>query len=87
MVADWFAGREMAAAMGMLTMSWPAGIAISQVTHGGIGEAFGWQTAIWTATAYGAAMAALVWLSYRRPAHAAEASLALGEIRLSRRVW
>ena len=58
MVADWFAGREMAAAMGMLTMSWPAGIAISQVTHGGIGEAFGWQTAIWTATAYGAAMAA-----------------------------
>ena len=87
MVADWFAGREMAAAMGMLTMSWPAGIAISQVTHGGIGEAFGWQTAIWTATAYGAAMAALVWLSYRRPAHAAEASQAKGEMRLTRREW
>ena len=67
MVADWFAGREMAAAMGMLTMSWPAVIAISQVTHGGIGEAFGWQTAIWTATAYGAAMAALVWLSLPAP--------------------
>ena len=87
MVADWFAGREIAAAMGILTMSWPAGIALSQVTHGAVGEAFGWQAAIGSATVYGFAAAALVGLTYRSPYDASGAGPAAGEMRLSRRQW
>lgn len=87
MVADWFAGREIAAAMGILTMSWPAGIALSQVSHGAIGEAFGWQTAIGTAAVYGFVAAALVGLTYRSP-HASHGAVRIGgEMRLSRREW
>ncbi len=85
MVADWFAGREIAAAMGILTMSWPAGIALSQVTHGAIDQAFGWQTAIGTATVYGFAAAVLAGLTYRSPFGAAATGPAGGEMRLSRR--
>lgn len=87
MVADWFAGREIAAAMGILTMSWPAGIAISQVSHGAIGEAFGWQTAIATACAYGFSAAAVVWLGYRTPGGAASGQRVGSDMRLTRREW
>lgn len=87
MVADWFAGREIAAAMGILTMSWPAGIAISQISHGGIGEAFGWQAAIASATAYGAAAAVLVWLTYRRPDGVGDGQRLTGQMRLTRAEW
>jgi predicted MFS family arabinose efflux permease len=87
MVADWFAGRELAAAMGMLTMSWPAGIAISQVTHGAIGEAYGWQTAVWTATAYGLVAATVVWIGYRAPARLADAPSPSAQMCLTGREW
>ena len=33
MVADWFSGREIATAMGILVMSWPFGIAAGQIGH------------------------------------------------------
>ena len=87
MVADWFAGREIAAAMGILTMSWPAGIALSQVTHGAVGEAFGWQVAVGSATVYGFAAAVLVGLTYRAPTDAGGTGPIGGEMRLSRREW
>ncbi|HKK31113.1 MAG TPA: MFS transporter, partial [Alphaproteobacteria bacterium] len=87
MVADWFAGREIAAAMGILTMSWPAGIAISQVTHGWVGQAFGWQAAIASASVYGFAAAALVAMTYRSPDGRGHGPRLTGRVRLTRAEW
>jgi MFS family permease len=41
MVADWFAGREIATAMAIFVNSWPAGVAISLLTLPSIGTAYG----------------------------------------------
>ena len=41
MVADWFAGREIATAMAIFVNSWPAGVAISLLTLPVIGTAYG----------------------------------------------
>ena len=41
MVADWFAGKEIATAMAAYVMSWPAGIALSLLTLPAIGTAYG----------------------------------------------
>jgi MFS family permease len=41
MVADWFAGKEIATAMGIFVNSWPAGIALSLLALPPIGTAFG----------------------------------------------
>jgi MFS family permease len=41
MVADWFAGREIATAMAIFVNSWPAGVALSLLTLPSIGTAYG----------------------------------------------
>jgi len=41
MVTDWFAGREIATAMGIFVNSWPAGVAIALLTLPSIGTAYG----------------------------------------------
>src|SRR5258708_37475101 len=41
MVADWFAGKEIATAMAIFVNSWPAGVAIALLTLPLIGTAFG----------------------------------------------
>src|SRR5258705_981507 len=41
MVADWFAGKEIATAMAIFVNSWPAGIALSLLTLPLIGTAYG----------------------------------------------
>ena len=87
MVADWFAGREIAAAMGILTMSWPAGIALSQLTHGWVGQTYGWQAAIGSATVYGVVATLLVWLTYRSPYGEIHGRAMRGQMRLTRREW
>ena len=57
MVADWFAGREIATAMSALVMSWPFGIAVGQIAHVWLAQSFGWQSAFWVASAYCAVLA------------------------------
>jgi MFS family permease len=41
MVADWFAGKEIATAMAAYVVSWPAGIALSLLTLPALGTAYG----------------------------------------------
>jgi MFS family permease len=41
MVADWFAGKEIATAMAIFVNSWPAGVALSLLTLPSIGTAYG----------------------------------------------
>lgn len=67
MAADWFEGREMATAMSILVMSWPFGIAIGQVGHTWLAEAFGWRVPFLVAAAYCAAAALAVFALYRAP--------------------
>lgn len=73
MVVDWFAGRELATAMGILVMSWPFGIAMGQIGHVWIDAHFDWQSAFLVAAAYCAAGAVAVLLFYRPPPDAGPA--------------
>ena len=67
MVVDWFAGLELATALGILVMSWPFGIAAGQVGHAWLAAAFDWRAAFIVASACCAAGAAAVALAYRSP--------------------
>jgi len=67
MVTDWFAGREIATAMGIYVNSWPFGIAIALLALPAIGAGFGPHGACIVAAA-AAALAFLLLLSgYRAP--------------------
>ncbi|MGL6110865.1 MAG: CynX/NimT family MFS transporter [Rubrivivax sp.] len=70
MTADWFAGKELATAMGMLVMSWPLGIALGQIGHAWIDLHFGWHMVFLFAAAYCAFSALAVFMLYRAPATA-----------------
>ena len=80
MVADWFAGKGLATAMGILVMSWPFGIAMGQIGHEWLAESYDWQTAFVVAAAYCVVGAALVLFIYRPPAQPSQAqgTIAIG---------
>lgn len=67
MVVDWFAGLELATALGILVMSWPFGIAAGQVGHAWLATTFDWRAAFIVASACCAAGAVAVSLAYRSP--------------------
>lgn len=86
MVADWFAGRELATAMAILVMSWPFGIAMGQVGHAWLATAWGWQAAFIAASLYCLAGTIAMLVAYRPPRGAMTAT-AMASIRLSSREW
>lgn len=86
MAADWFEGREMATAMSILVMSWPFGIAIGQVGHTWLAEAFGWRVPFLTAAAYCAVAALAIFALYRAPNDLPRLP-ASGKARLLPREW
>lgn len=67
MTAEWFDGREVATAMAILVMSWPFGIAMGQIGHAWLAEAYGWRTSFQIASLYCLLSALLVFLFYRAP--------------------
>lgn len=87
MVADWFAGREIATAMAVLVMSWPFGIAMGQVVHGALAVTPHWRWAFVIASLYCLAGAALVLLFYRPPPPARSAQTAPTSQSLTKREW
>lgn len=64
-VADMFAGKELATAMGAFVMSWPGGIAMGQIGHGWVAASFDWQSAFLVASAYCVSGALLVMIFCR----------------------
>ena len=66
MVTDWFAGKEIATAMGAFVNSWPAGIALSLVILPSIGTAYGVKTVFLVVSAL-IAFGALLSLAYQPP--------------------
>ena len=83
MVADWFGGKELATAMGVLVMSWPFGIAMGQIGHVWLTANFDWRAAFLVAAVYCALGAVAVFLLYRPPPHVKPAQ-ASGPIGLPR---
>jgi MFS family permease len=67
MVTDWFVGREIVTAMGMMLASWPFGIAIALVAQTPLVIDFGWPAAIWSTVVLCAVAMALVLVLYRPP--------------------
>lgn len=67
MVADWFAGREIATAMGIVVMSWPFGIAIGQIGHEWLAAEYGWHMAFIAASSYCGIGAVAIFALYRTP--------------------
>jgi MFS family permease len=74
MVADWFAGREIATAMAIFVNSWPAGVAIALLTLPSVGTAYG-VSAVYLAVAALIAVAfVLLAAVYQPPASAVAAA-------------
>jgi len=84
MTADWFTGREIATAMGILVMSWPLGIAAGQVGYEWIAATAGWRWAFFAPSIFCAAAGAALFAGYRAPA-AADAGAPKPTLRLSPR--
>jgi MFS family permease len=70
MVADWFAQRELATAMGVLVLSWPLGIGLALLVLGPLAAATSWGFAVHVTAWACAAALVLVAVLYRQPAHA-----------------
>jgi MFS family permease len=76
MVADWFAGFEIATAMGIFVNSWPAGVALSLLTLPKMATAYGIEVVYLTVAASIALGLILLGLAYRPPAETKAAPLA-----------
>ena len=68
MTADWFAGNQLATAMGILVMSWPLGVAIGQIGHVWLAVHFDWRAAFLAASLYCALSGLALFLLYQPPA-------------------
>ena len=89
MIADWFAGKELATAMAVMLTAWPMGIGLALVSLGAVASAFSWRTAVEAGALAAALGLALIFALYRRPPGAtapsatAAASIRSQEVRLS----
>src|SRR5581483_7554951 len=80
MVADWFAGKEIATAMAVMLTAWPAGIGLALVSLRAVAGAFSWRRAIEVAAVVAALGVVLLVALYRRPP-AAGAAAAVSDTR------
>jgi predicted MFS family arabinose efflux permease len=71
MAADWFPGRDLPTAMGVLSSSWPLGIALALVALPPLGAELGWRAAFAGNAALGLLAAAMLAVAWRAPARAA----------------
>lgn len=67
MITDWFVGKEIATALGILVMTWPLGVAIGQIAYGWMAKTWAWQVAFLAASAFCLVGLLLVLLFYRPP--------------------
>jgi MFS family permease len=85
MVTDWFQGREIVTAMGVLLTSWPLGIAVALVVLPALAHDFSWPAAMYAAAGLSAASLALVALLYRPPPTSIGGQAAVASLGLTRR--
>ncbi len=74
MVADWFAGRELATAMGVMLTSWPVGVGLAVATLGEVARLHSWPATIQVTTVFAVVALLAMLLLYRDPPRAADTS-------------
>ena len=67
MVTDWFAGREIMTAMGVILGSWPLGIALALIAQSAVATTYSWPTVMYLTAIVCAVSLGLVIALYRRP--------------------
>lgn len=67
MTTDWFVGKEISTALGLMLSTWPLGLALALALLGKLASVTSWQTAICVASAYSALALILVMLLYQDP--------------------
>jgi MFS family permease len=85
MVADWFAGREMSTAMGIMLTSWPVGLGLATATLGALATHRSWRAAQVATVLVAALGLVLIAFVYRDPPRPAGAPQAERRVRLSGR--
>lgn len=86
MAADWFAGREIGFALGVLFGSFPLGIALGLALQAPLADALGWRAVMLTTAALAMVVVAAIGIAYRAPAVAVQpAEVAAQDSALSRR--
>ena len=87
MVADWFRGRELQTAMGIMLAAWPFGMALALMILGPLAAESSWRVAEYaTVVAAGLALG-LVGLVYQGPPGALAVERATLRLNVPRRVW
>lgn len=87
MVADWFAGREIVTAMGILVVSWPLGLALALLLFPPLAASQTWNAVMYSAAFMALASLLLVLLAYRDPPGMPAASSAGLSLKLTRDEW
>ncbi len=87
MTTDWFAGRQIVAAMSTVIVSWPFGLAVGLVTYGSLAQAYGWKAVMLVGVAASVLGLVLIAAIYRDPPDLAVAPVARLTIGLTRREW
>ncbi len=70
MVTDWFQGREIVSALGILVTSWPLGIALALLVLPPVAEVYSWAGAMNLTAGFSAVALLLTLFVYRAPAAA-----------------
>jgi MFS family permease len=88
MVAEWFRGRELPTAMGVMLSAWPFGMALALAVLGPLAAAVSWRVAEYVTVAAAGLALALIALGYRDPPAGDEApEPAALRLSLPGRVW
>ncbi len=81
MVADWFAGKEIASAMGIFVNSWPVGIALALIALPGLAQTTSLNVALLTVSGFTALGFVALAVGYRTPPEIELASPASAPLR------
>ena len=87
MVADWFRGRELQTAMGIMLAAWPFGMALALMILGSFAAVSSWRLAEYSTVVAGGLALGLIGLMYQDPPNAAAAERTALRLNVPRRVW
>lgn len=87
MVADWFRGRELQTAIGLMLAAWPFGMALALMMLGPLALLASWRLAEYATVAAAALALAVMALIYQDPEGAGGGEAARLRLNVPRRVW
>lgn len=87
MVADWFRGRELQTALGLMLAAWPFGMALALMMLGPLALIASWRVAEYATVVAAALALAVMALVYQDPEGAGGGEAARLRLNVPRRVW